>query len=60
MGLSGCNLHLWLFIRQTVIPRAMGTHIHDTAGMDRLLPVSIWPVGLIWNVFYIRPQTFPA
>jgi hypothetical protein len=45
---------------QTVIPRPTGTRIHDKAGMDRLLAVSIRLVGLIWHVFYIRPQTFPT
>jgi hypothetical protein len=36
---------------QTVIPRATGTRIHDKGGMDRLLAVSVWPVGFIWQVF---------
>jgi hypothetical protein len=45
---------------QTIVSRETGTRIHDMAGMDRLLAVSIWPVGFIWHVFYIRPQTFPA
>lgn len=31
----------------------------QTRWLDRLLAVSIWPVGFIWHVFYIRPQTFP-
>jgi hypothetical protein len=45
---------------QTVIPLTTGTRIHDKGGMDRLLAVSVWPVGFIWQVFYIRPQTFPV